>query len=432
MIVLAVRLQLAAAPAEEAGRTGEALELHEGQRPVGPGIEADHRAELRQGDLADHGAVGRVAGDAGGGRVGGDDQQAAGDRLGVLDDARTLGHEGRPLLGRHDAVEGDGDDPAAGRVERRDGDQPRSVEAGVGDRVDALDERPPLAGLLVPEVQVGPGPADERRDEREPSVGRGGHVGPRFGRGQLGPHQLVVGPRLAEAVTVDAPVVLIPHRVAGVEERRAVRRPRDAGGAGLGDLVAQVLPGLDVEDAEDAALVAGLGDAVGDEPAVERRVVPVDGRRRVGRQRGRIDQEARRGGRLVDRPDHERQLLLAAAALQREHTVTGQADARRDGQLEQADEAGQPRPAVGSGVERGPGAFVLGRDPRGDLGRVAVLEPSVGVRHLPAVQHVRRRLPPRRRRRGQHGSVNAPCWDACRGWPWSAACAPSSSSSSWT
>ena len=51
---LAVRpSQLAAAPTEEAGGTGEALELHEGQRPVGPGIEADHRAQLGQGDLAD-------------------------------------------------------------------------------------------------------------------------------------------------------------------------------------------------------------------------------------------------------------------------------------------------------------------------------------------------------------------------------------------
>jgi hypothetical protein len=202
--------------------------------------------------------------------------------------------------------------------------------------------------------------------------------------------------------------------------------------AGLGDLVAQVLAGLDVEDAQDAALVAGLGDAVGDEPSVQRRVVPVDGRRRVGGQRGRIDQEARRGRWLVDRPDHERQLLLAASPLQREHAITGQADASRDRQLEQADEAGQPRPAVGAGIERGPGAFVLGRDPRDDLGRVTVLEPSVGVRHHPAVQHVRRRLPPRRRRRSQHGSVNAPCWDACRGWPWIGACAPFSSWSSST
>ena len=46
------------------------------------------------------------------------------DRLGMLNDARALGHEGRPLLGRHDAVEGDGDDPAAGRIERRDGHEP--------------------------------------------------------------------------------------------------------------------------------------------------------------------------------------------------------------------------------------------------------------------------------------------------------------------
>ena len=57
----------------------------------------------------------------------------------------------------------------------------------------------------------------------------------------------------------------------------------------------------------------------------------------------------------------------------------------------------------GRGVERGAGAFVLGRDPRRDFGRVAVLEPPVGVGHVPPMEDVDHGLAPGRRGRVQHG-----------------------------
>ena len=146
-------------------------------------------------------------------------------------------------------------------------------------------------------------------------------LGPRGGVGELVEHDGVVGRRVAEPVPEHVAVVLAAGRVARVRERGRVGQPRNGRGPGVGDLVGQVLAGVDVDDAERAALVAALGHAVGHEAAVGRRVVPVDRgglvagdrvgvddgarwpwpRRRRARRappaRGRPSARARRGGR---------------------------------------------------------------------------------------------------------------------------------------
>ena len=127
--------------------------------------------------------------------------------------------------------------------------------------------------------------------------------------------------------------------------------------------------------------------AVGDEAAIGRRVVPVDGRRGVGAQPGRIDED--RGGCPVDGgADDERLLWAAFGSFEGEHEVAGDAHAHRHGCAQQGDQALVPGRPVGQGIERRAGAFVLFGHPRLGFGAIAVFEPAVRVRYLDAVEDV--------------------------------------------
>ncbi len=200
----------------------------------------------------------------------------------------------------------------------------------------------------------------------------------------------------------DPAVVLVALRIAGVEERVLPRQPRHAGRPGVRDLVRAVPAAGDVDHPQDAPLVTPLGDAVRDQRAARRRVVPVDRRRRVGHQTGGIDEQPSRRLGIVGRADDEDELLLPATPLEGEHPASGQAHSEGDRKLQQGDQPVQPGPTVGQGIERQARPLVLRLDPGGDLGRVAVLEPAIGIGHLPAVEHVHHIVPPGRRGRRQH------------------------------
>ena len=423
-------------PAEEAGRTGEALELHERQRPVGAAVQAHHRAQLGQRDLAHRPRrraswrVMRAAAEC----VATTSRPPATGSACWMTPAPSATSVVHPSGGTS-ASRGIATTRPAWRVERRDGHQAVARRTGRT----SPRRRPATSVLHSPArssrrcrsvraqptstvTSVNRPSGDVATSAHASGVGSSPHTSSSSAHGSPQP------------VPVDAPVVLVAGRVAGVEEGGSTRQPGHAGGAGLGDLVAQVLAGVDVEDPQDAALVTTLRHAVGHEPAVQRRVVPVDGGRRVGRQRGRVDQEARRA-----RPASSTGRTTSASCFwpPPRSSENTRSPARRTpvetGQPEQADEALEPRPAVGPGIERLAGAFVLGRDPRRDLGRVAVLQPSVRIGDRVAVEHVDRRLPPRRRRRRHARRRSAPHVGTLAvvglGAPHAA---PSASSSSWT
>ena len=258
-------------------------------------------------------------------------------------------------------------------------DEAITVDLQIGQRLLAEHERAPrLAGELV-QVHIGAGPSDEHRDECVPTIASDLHVGPGLRIGQVVPHQRVVGPRRAESMLVDATVVLVIDRITGVEKAGRVGKPADRRGPGVGDLVTQVQTGLHVEHLEHAAFVAALGDPVGHEAAVGRRVIPVDRRRSVGRQGGRVEENHGRN-RSIDRRTHDEPVLIGAArSFEGEYSLAGDTTSHRHRRAQQRDEALVPPTPIGPGIERLASAFVLGGDPVLRLGRLSVLEPAIRI-----------------------------------------------------
>ena len=147
-------------------------------------------------------------------------------------------------------------------------------------------------------------------------------LGPRLGAGQVAPDQLVVLPALPEEVAEDHPVVFVVGRVAGVEEAARVRQPRHGRGAGVRDRVRQLATGLDVDDPQDASLVTAGRLAEGDERAVARRVVPVDGGGVVTGDPGRIEEGAPDIGRIGGDAHDQAELWEARTTLEAEDVPT--------------------------------------------------------------------------------------------------------------
>ena len=86
----------------------------------------------------------------------------------------------------------------------------------------------------------------------------------------------------------------------------------------------------------------------------------------------------------------------------------------------------------GTGIERLSRVSVLNGDPVCRRFGIPVLEPSIGIDELDAVDGVDDLLTSGRRRSHRLGVSHAPCWDACRGSPSNGASWPSSSWSSST
>ncbi len=213
----------------------------------------------------------------------------------------------------------------------------------------------------------------------------------------IAPDELVGLDRRAQAVEPHGAVVLVARRVAGVPEAVAARRPRQRAGPAVGDLLGEVLAAVRVDDAQHARLGTPFGQPDGDQRPVTRGVVPVDRHRRIGGAGGRIDERARRGVRVGERPHDEGELFGPRRPVEAEQAVAAHRGGRRLRQLHQRDEALVPPAAVGPGIERLTGTPVLGLDPGDRLGGVAVLQPPVRVGDRHAVEDVDDVVPARRR-----------------------------------
>jgi hypothetical protein len=368
--------------------------------------------------------------------VRGDDEQLVGPHREMPEHGVPLGHERLPLGGRR-RIERGAHDAALRRVEGRDADERGTVVGERERRRDLLagDGGGPDARAAFEDVDVVAGPADEDVDDEPLPVGRDRDVGPGLRIGVLRPHDRVVLPAGAERVQVDGAVVLVAVGIAGVGEPGAVGLPRHAAGPGGGDRLAPVGAVAGIEDAEHGVLAAALAGADRDEGAVGRGGEPVDGVRRVMRAHGRVEQDDRRHGGVGGRPPGEQELLGARGAFDAEQVGATHLHATDDRQLHQRDEALVPRPTIGTGIERLTGVLVLAGDPLADLRRVTVFQPAIGVGDLDAVEDVDDLLAPGRRGQCHRraGAISlAPCWGACRGWPWSGAAGPCASSSSST
>ena len=119
-----------------------------------------------------------------------------------------------------------------------------------------------------------------------------------------------------------------------------------------------------------------------------RGLVPVDGVGRVDGADGRVDEDDRRRVGVDGRAAGQQELLGAGRALEREQVALTDLHRHHDRQLHQRDEALVPPSPIGTGIERLTGAGVLGGHPLVDLGRVAVLQPPVGVGDVDAVEGV--------------------------------------------
>jgi hypothetical protein len=203
-------------------------------------------------------------------------------------------HPGRrPRIGWVDADHS----PAIG-VEGGDADEPAAVPVPRERRhgLDPFEHRRPGARRAIEEPQVDAAPPQAHLDQQPAVVVGGDHARPRRWIGQLvgRQHHQVGGGVVAERVVADVAVVLVVGRIDGVGEAGAVGVPRQGAGAGVGHLVVEVPSGRHLDDAQRRPLVAAGRRAVGDEGAVGRRVVPVDGGGGVAASRG-IDQDARLG-----------------------------------------------------------------------------------------------------------------------------------------
>ena len=211
-----------------------------------------------------------------------------------------------------------------------------------------------------------------------------------------GENDLVLRGRAPDHVAVDADARIAVGDVRGaafrdarVVERAAIVVPGEArveprpvdGHAG-------VARAPHFENAQRRILAAAQRHPVGDEPAVRRWSVPVDGgARRRSREAGGIDQHPLGAGESVAHVQHGR--VVPGEKLQVEHLPVGEGYVAHAhlcrGKL--ADTRGQRR-APGDPRERAPRVLVLRVEERLRIGRLHVLQPTVGVDDFHAVQRL--------------------------------------------
>ena len=251
----------------------------------------------------------------GGGRAEHEERRGGGHE--GVDDVVGLGDDRAPLVvPRGD--QGRGDDATSSGVERGEADDVVADDHERRHGIDALDHHRARAGAAIDEVDVDPAPAEREVQQEPASVGGEREVGPRGLVREVTEDQLVAVPVRTEPVPVGlAPVALVlgwqrrRFGVAGVGEPGAVRQPRDRAGPGVGDGVAAVLAGLDVDDAQRAALIAAGRDAVREEPPVGARPEPVDGCGGIAGQDVGVDDGA--GGAGFQRRAHHQHALIVGS-----------------------------------------------------------------------------------------------------------------------
>lgn len=240
-------------------------------------------------------------------------QPAGGERRGAQG-GRPLGDEIHPRLG-------------AGLI-RREGHQPPVGRPIGGHRVDAAPLH--LDGAEGAEplgIDIDPAPISEAQDVQRGllpvHVARDQQVIPLLAEGGARPVGAVgqarppddlrvtrgIGP---QGVVVHRPPVRLTGGEAGVIEAAAVEVPGERGRPGEGDDVGQVLAGVHLQDPQRAHLVPLPRGAVGEQPAISRGVVPVEGGAPIAGQRVGIHERARRPA--VDL-HHEDRLLLRPLSL---------------------------------------------------------------------------------------------------------------------
>ncbi len=198
-------------------------------------------------------------------------------------------------------------------------------------------------------------------------------------------------------------------------------------------------PVVGIERRQDALLGTAFAESARHQRTVGRRLEPVDRDGCIGGTLGRVEQRLRRRvgcRRPTARPARtDRRPRRARARTTARRAPTARATV---GSAVSAERRSCQGPQVGPGIERLRGSLVVGGNPSRYLVRSHRLRATDRDRR-------RRRRAARRHRRRDVLKVRAvsklpendwlshvPCWDACRGWPWSGACAPFSSSSSST
>jgi hypothetical protein len=205
------------------------------------------------------------------------------------------------------------------------------------------NEATPARPVLKVDVRARPAPRDT--DREEPAVGREVDRRPVFGLAPFAEEQGIAPPVLPEWVFEDMTVVVLFSRghaaglgIAGVEETRAVGPPFQRAGPRPGDDIRQVPAGFHPPHPQRALLAAAFGDAVGHQPAVRARIVPVQSRGRVRAEGGGIEQDPV-NPRGAD-PHVEHRLLLCALPPLIEVAAAPHGGGRNGADRE---ESGQPR-----------------------------------------------------------------------------------------
>ena len=176
-------------------------------------------------------------------------------------DAIALRDESDPVL--HARVRRrSGDDPTAGTV-----DGGRSVQRALVDVKECLavatgDNGRPCIGVTVEEVDLEPAPRDHVVNQQVATIGAQRHVGPRLHRRRPIPNDLVIGVLRPKQMEPNVAVVLVASGIAGVEKSRLVGHPRHARSAGIGDLIAAMRAGIDVEHLQGRPFGATLAHPV--------------------------------------------------------------------------------------------------------------------------------------------------------------------------
>ena len=312
-------------------------------------------------------------------------------------------------------------------------DVPSPAEIELRRRLDALDHRAPRRRRPVEQVDVDPRPADEHVHEQPTAVGRHRDIGPRLRVGVLGPHDRVVaasgrrgrddgrcggtrrprGSACRRSPSCRAPTPRCTPGCRGSLRRDRGRRRWRARAA---------RSALDPPSLVPTATSEPSGDASNQSMAFAESAVPTA---------GSTSTPPRRRDRRPTSRQHE--LLGAGRALEAEQPVATDLRAMDDRAAASTRRGARATGPLGPGVERPTGVRVLRRHPFLHLGRVS-RPPASGRGRAPP-----RRGGCRRRRRAWSAAARsslvvsrAPCWGACRGWPWIGASGPCSSWSSWT
>ena len=288
-----------------------------------------------------------------------------------------------------DRIEVDGDDPPLGCIERGRSDQAslggeHQVVAGV----DIGDQGVPLTRRSVEQVLIAAAPSDHRVDQQVAPIGRELDLGPDLWRRVFGPHDRIVGGRLSERVMVHRSVVLIALRVAGVEKPDPSRSQATLAARQFGISSASSDPSAErTSRRTEFSVPPSLIPTATSSPSVDGKNQSTATAASCDSAAGSIKSDRRPPGSDNDRTTR-RGLLLAGAAFEQEQPITADPHRLHDGQVHEFDQTGVPCTPGRHRVERCPRAGILLGDPSMDRRVVAVLQPSVRVMNLDAVQHV--------------------------------------------